>query len=341
MVEFSRRLFMNRVIVAVLLAAAVLFPGCAGLREKRANDAMREGNQERSFRLWLSMAERADPKAQLRVGNMYMRGQGTAKDEDEAVRWYREAAKQDLFEAQRQLALAYLTGKGHPEDDPDAEQWLRASVENAPARSQYELAVMYLTGRVIERDPDEARRWLRKAADRWGRSRGGIVGRMREDGVLRQVAELGFAEAQLFLGDMYANGDGVPLSKEEAAKWHYLAANQGHAEAQMTLGWAFGQGKGVTKDPAEAARWFRRAAEQGHVNGQYQTGLMFRDGVGVQQSNVEAHMWFNLAAAQGHELARSMRDELAKHMTKFGRAKAEKLAVTRWLEAETEAPEEE
>jgi len=319
--------------VVAILALTLLGPGCAARQEKNALKWMRTGEHERAARAWTALAEDGSAEAQFRLAGMYMRGQNVPKDGDEAFRLYREAAEQGLAVAQRQLGNQYIAGRGRPEEDPNAEGWMRDAAENGPAQSQYRLAAAYLQGTAIERNTEQALIWFQRAAEKWARGGArGMVMRMRDDGLLRQTAEAGFAEAQLFLGDLYASGDGVPLSREEAAKWHYLAANQGLAEAQMTLAWAFGRGTGVTRDPVEAARWFRKAAEQGHVNGQYQTGLMLRDGVGVDRSKVEAHMWFNVAAAQGHDLARSTRDDLASKMNRTQKAEAEKLAVAWWLE---------
>ena len=43
---------------------------------------------------------------------------------------------------------------------------------------------------------------------------------------IRQAAERGYAEAQLYLGSMYANGLGVPQDDAEAVRWFRLAAER-------------------------------------------------------------------------------------------------------------------
>ena len=48
---------------------------------------------------------------------------------------------------------------------------------------------------------------------------------------LREKAEKGDAGAQISLGLMYANGEGVPEDDVEAVKWYRKAAEQGHDEA--------------------------------------------------------------------------------------------------------------
>ena len=95
---------------------------------------------------------------------------------------------------------------------------------------------------------------------------------------LRVRAEQGDAEAQVELGHMYANGDGVPEDDAEAVRWFRLTAEQGHVEAQFVLGILYAAGNGVPKDDAEALRWVRRAAEQGSARATYGLGVMYATG---------------------------------------------------------------
>jgi len=83
-------------------------------------------------------------------------------------------------------------------------------------------------------------------------------------------AEAGDSAAQHYLAWMYANGEGVPKSRDEAAKWIRKAAEQGKAETQYMLGEAYANGYGVPEDDAEAVKWFRKAAAQGHEKAQDQ-----------------------------------------------------------------------
>ena len=54
--------------------------------------------------------------------------------------------------------------------------------------------------------------------------------------------------------------------------WQPLA-EQGHADAQLNLGLMYAEGEGVPQDYVEAAKWYRRAAEQGHTEDQFSVGL--------------------------------------------------------------------
>jgi len=53
---------------------------------------------------------------------------------------------------------------------------------------------------------------------------------------LRARAGQGDLTAQVALGDIYAEGDGVSQDEAEAVRWYRLAAEQGNAEAQLALG---------------------------------------------------------------------------------------------------------
>ena len=116
---------------------------------------------------------------------------------------------------------------------------------------------------------------------------------------VRQAAEQGDATAQFNLGNMYANGEGVPQDAAEAVRWYRLAAEQGDADAQFNLGVMYANGEGVPKDNAEAVRWYRLAAEQGLASAQFNLGSMCANGEGVLKDNAEAARWFRLAAEQG------------------------------------------
>ena len=118
-------------------------------------------------------------------------------------------------------------------------------------------------------------------------------------------AEKGDAAAQFNLGEMYADGEGVPTDEAEAAKWCRKAADQGYAEAQVTLGQMYFDGEGVPKNKAEAVKWLRKAADQGDVKAQFFLGLMYADGEGVPKDAAEAVKWYRKAADQGHASTQS------------------------------------
>jgi uncharacterized protein len=149
--------------------------------------------------------------------------------------------------------------------------------------------------------------------------------------LLRPLAEQGTAEAQVPLGFMYHDGEGVPKDYVQAAGWFRKAAEQGDIAAQAALGDMYLEGEGVPKDDAQAARWlqkpaeqglpaaqsalaglddkakkyadalkwYRLAAAQGDAEAQNNLGNMYETGRGVTQSYADPAKWYRLAANQG------------------------------------------
>ena len=60
-------------------------------------------SEARSFSDTKIAAEKGDSDAQLNLGVMYFKGQGTPQDYGEALKWYRKAAEQGYATAQNNL----------------------------------------------------------------------------------------------------------------------------------------------------------------------------------------------------------------------------------------------
>ena len=74
--------------------------------------------------------------------------------------------------------------------------------------------------------------------------------------LLRPLAEQGDPAAQINLGNMYFDGNGVPQNNAEAVKYYLLAADQGSADAQIALGFQYEYGEAVPQDYVQAHKWF-------------------------------------------------------------------------------------
>jgi hypothetical protein len=109
-------------------------------------------------------------------------------------------------------------------------------------------------------------------------------------------------------------------------RWYRKSAEQGNADAQLNLGGMYHNGNGVLKDSAEAVKWFRKSAEQGNAVAQCNLGLMYANGDGVLKDSVQAHAWYNNASANGNEGAKWHLSTLEKEMTPEQKAEATKLA---------------
>jgi TPR repeat protein len=94
---------------------------------------------------------------------------------------------------------------------------------------------------------------------------------------------------------MYDHGEGVPVSKANAACWYERAADENHADAQVALGMKYEHGDGVAVNPTMARTWYARAALQEHSVGEVCLGLLCYN----KQDYPGAVGWFGRAARRG------------------------------------------
>jgi hypothetical protein len=237
-----------------------------------------------------------------------------------------------------QLAESGLTG------DPSASEaymhYLEAS-EMGSAWGAYNVARMHERGIGVYKNPTEALRWYMKVIS------------MQGPDLLDQWSDLrseagAIAGANFRIGDMYADGNGVPKDTSEAEKWYQrgvdmasAGARAGWFTADVYLANAYLQSKGVPLDYGEAMHWMKDAAEYGNRQAQVNLGSMYRDGQGTLQNYGEAMYWYRKAADRGSAVAEWMIGRLyfdGKGVTRdfteaatwFRKADGEGLPVAQW-----------
>ena len=131
------------------------------------------------------------------------------------------------------------------------------------------------------------------------------------------LAAAGWDEAQA----AYQKGD----FKAAANEMNKLAA-KGDAKAQVNLGTMYADGQGVPRNYKLAVKWYRKAAEQGDVMGQVNLGEMYIQGQGVFRDYVQALKWNILAAQSGDQDAIKYCNTLADNMSSTKIAEAKRLA---------------
>ena len=136
-------------------------------------------------------AEQGNARVQLTLGLMYARGERVAKDDAEAVRWFRLAAEPGHARAQFNLGTMYANGYGVPEDDTEAVRWFRLAAEQGHARAQFSLGVMYDNGMGVPEDLVYAYLWYNLSA-----AEGHEIARGRKDIIEPQMTREQIAEAQ-------------------------------------------------------------------------------------------------------------------------------------------------
>jgi TPR repeat protein len=93
-----------------------------------ANAAHERGDHATALRLWRSLAEHGDARAQFQLGLMSYTGSGgVPQNAAEAARWFRLAADQGHQVAQHNLGTMYDTGTGMPQDYVLAHMWFNVA----------------------------------------------------------------------------------------------------------------------------------------------------------------------------------------------------------------------
>ena len=109
-------------------------------------------------------AESGDPKAQLRLGFAYLKGQGVETDQALALKWIQRAAEQDYADAEYALGAMYHSGRGALQSFPLAVKWFEKAAQQNHAEAQYSLGVMYRNGQGMGVDKSKAYIWFNLSA---------------------------------------------------------------------------------------------------------------------------------------------------------------------------------
>ena len=108
----------------------------------------------------LPPCKQGEPDAQYNLGIMFADGRGVAKDEQQALQWYRKSADQGDRLGQTNLGIRYHAGRGVPIDEQQAAQWYRKAAEQGEKIAQLNLGAMYANGRGVAKDEQQAYFWF-------------------------------------------------------------------------------------------------------------------------------------------------------------------------------------
>lgn len=146
------------------------------------------------------------------------------------------------------------------------------------------------------------------------------------------LAQAGSANAQMFMGLMCEEGQGIARDYRTAKTWYLKSAEQGNTVSQYAIGLLYFKGLAVPKSRNAARKWLGLAAEGGHEGARYRLGLLdmefkndreriehyragaeggsaeaqyllgkrLREGHGIQEDKEEARTWLGKAVEQGH-----------------------------------------
>jgi hypothetical protein len=222
---------------------------------------------------------------------MYALGHGVQRDKEEAVRWYKKAAKQGVAEGIYNVAISYYNGEGVGEDivaayawmmlaqsrgDPQATEALTHIGEQLNNRldlSKFNLAQLYEKGEDVPQDlPTAVSLYIEVAQPKqfsWYSS-----------------------ESQYKLCQLYAAGEGVAQDYAQAKSW---CKKSGKASAYVVLGRMAEKGLGQKRDLREAVEFYKNAAVREVPDGYMDTGRLEIE-IGSHEEEKNAYFWYYLAA---------------------------------------------
>lgn len=124
----------------------------------------------RYFRL---SAEKGNPVAAFKLGELYEHGTGVSKDPVLAFQWYMRSASKNNKHGQLKVGWCYQKGIGVAADPTIAAIWYRVSAENDNVWGYHMLAFMLAEGEGMKKDVVLARRYLElslpKTKDHWAK----------------------------------------------------------------------------------------------------------------------------------------------------------------------------
>ncbi len=112
-------------------------------------------------------------------------------------------------------------------------------------------------------------------------------------------AEKGNAKSMTLLGELYANGLGVPKDDQKAVDWYRLAAARGDANAMFALAMFAINGRAGPRDRELGAKWLAAAAKLGHPEAAYDLALLYVEGQLFPQDFKQAAALLRVAADAG------------------------------------------
>jgi hypothetical protein len=105
--------------------------------------------------------------------------------------------------------------------------------------------------------------------------------------------------AMTLLGELYAEGLGVPQDDRRASEWYGLAAARGDSNAMFALAIFALNGRGGPRDRDASTRWLAAAAKLGHPLAAYDLALLYIEGQMFPQDFSRAAELLRVAAQSG------------------------------------------
>ncbi|ROT42325.1 HCP-like protein [Sodiomyces alkalinus F11] len=281
-------------------------------------------DQARAMIYYTFAALQGDTRAQMAIGYRHHSGIATAKNCEQATKYYKQVADQAIqwyrlgppggmawvSEAYRiaddaggvygEGASAASAGmnaiRAAPNSDANAAiddviEYLDLMSQRGDVKASFNLGRIYYEGqRGMKRNLDLARKYFFMVAKRYWKKDGRVIENHKPG--IEKVA----GRAAGYIGRMYLRGDGVEQSLEQAHRWFTRGISHGDPQSQYGMGLMklHGYGK-APKNIRMAMDLFKAAAEQDYGPAQVEMGVLYLDQGGPEDVRIASN-YFELAA---------------------------------------------
>lgn len=178
-------------------------------------------NAEKTFHWASKAANKGYGLAQNLLGGLYLNGVGVEINYEEAVSWFEESVKNNIYESEIGLFQCYEQGGyGIEQDFHKAFQHLKNhALRTDNVNSKFEVAVRLFNGHGVEENKNEAFKWFQKVANT------DIVGTYHDDEIdeeatwVQTIPEEAMIYSFYNLAVCYQNGYGTLINEEAARHW--------------------------------------------------------------------------------------------------------------------------
>lgn len=226
---------LRRSILLFAALVAVSFPVFAEEQEETFIDLV-PGKDMLDPATLVQLVRQGDVHAINNIGLLWAKGYQGKQSYEEAVRWWKEAARRGYPVSMNNVGLAYSLGQGVEKDAKQAFEWWHQSAFLGNAWAMNSVGDCYEKGDGVEQNDMMAMTWYQSAA------------------------QLGDAMAMFNIGMLHERGRGVDRDFREAMNWYRKSAQKGDASAMRALGRLYRYGLGVSTDAVEAWAWHTVAA---------------------------------------------------------------------------------
>lgn len=245
-----------------------------------------------------------DPAVALLLALMNERGIGTKINIDEAIKWYKVAAKSNISAAKFALGSYYYQGNKVNKNINKAERLLNEAAIDELPYANYNLAFInyqqnkdYMTelNKAANAGYIKAKLYI---ADQQLLNSTDIINAAK---TYHELAAKGLEQADLKLGFMYQKGIHFNKNLKLAQKYYLNSANKNNVKAQYQLGFMNQVGQIGKAKPNKAIYWYRKAANKNFVPAMIGLGYLQEKS---KHNFKQANYWYNKASIKNNPIAK-------------------------------------